>query len=78
MSRGLGYFIRSGLLNVHAPDLGDICVSRNVVKKAFCTNCRPKNGRRIRSKLGVEKNVPVGAQDCPDCGYALYWDLRRV
>jgi hypothetical protein len=45
---------------------------------AYCDSdsCLKKFKAEIQKGMGVKKDIPKTAIDCPDCNHALFWDKK--
>ena len=79
---------KAGLLNLEIGSLGDLCMAERPKLFAYCSSydCNYRSKKliytfaqniRIRPSDKVIKDVPIRTQDCPDCGYALFWASNK-
>jgi hypothetical protein len=56
-------------------DYREITSSAKFYLVAYCDSdkCYGK-----RNGIGIQKRVPNGRRECPDCGRALFWERKRV
>jgi hypothetical protein len=79
MGYGIGILKNMGLLNVEAPDLGDL-QSRTLRPVAYCTSYSCTKYKEVDGKIRHFSKIKVdhnpNDDTCPRCNHLLLWKME--